>query len=210
MPLLVAGLVDADRAQAVEAAPPVGLLERGGHAGAYAAHGAPVDAHELGEGAPAHVQGEPRDLVLERRGEPARGRARPGRHHGPDAVLGALDAGGRPLNEASRRADVGRAPPPRRERVVALAAPAAHGAPRCPPAGPRRHDYGIPLDSDALDDGGAQLQGLLEYTVSHAAARLPLVGLSWSKVNDTRGASSPLDCGVRPPSYPHKPPKSQS
>ena len=37
--LLVAGLVDADRAQTVEAAPPVGLLERCPHAGAYPAHG---------------------------------------------------------------------------------------------------------------------------------------------------------------------------
>lgn len=159
--LLVAGLVDADRARAVEPAPPVGLLERGPRAGAYPADGAPVHPHELGERAAAHVRRQPGHLVPERRGEPARRRPRPRDRPRLDAVLRALHAARGALHVAAGGPGVRRPPAPGGQRVVAVAAPPAHRAPGRRPARPGGDDYGFALDSDPIGDVGAQPEGPL-------------------------------------------------
>ena len=156
--LLVARLVDADPAQPVEPAAAVGLLERGLDARADAAHGVPVDARQLGQGAAAHVQREPRDPVLEGRGEPARGAPRPGDGRRAHAVLGAAGPDGGVLEVAADRAEVGGPPAPGPEPVVGGAAAPAHRAPRRRPPGPHGDDYGIALDSRALDDGALETE----------------------------------------------------
>ena len=161
VPPLVAGLVHPDAPQAVEPAAAVAGLQVGPDAGAYPAHGAPVDPHELGQRAPAHVQGEPRHGVLEGRGEPARRGAGPRDGLGAHPVFRALDAPRRVLDAAPGGADVRGPPPPGGERVVAVAPPAAGRAAERRPPGPRGDDYGFPLDSGALDDGGAEPEGPL-------------------------------------------------
>ena len=205
--LLAAGLVDADRAQPVEPAPPVGLLERGPHAGAYPAHGAPVHPHELGEGAAAHVQRQPGHLVLEGRGEPARRRARPRDRLRLDAVLRALHAARRVLHVAAGGPDVGRPPAPGGQGIVAVAAPPAHRAPGHRPSRPCGDDYGVSLDSGTLDDGGAQAEGGLEYTLLHAAARLSPVVFSWSKNKRYAGRAAAARCRLLPSGQPTQTPE---
>ena len=156
--LLVARLVDADAAEALEPAAAVGLLQRRLDARAYAADGVPVDAGEIGQGAAAHVQREPRDPVLEGRGEPARGAPRPGDGRGAHAVLRAAGPDGGVLEVAAGGAEVGGPPAPGREPVVGGAAPAAHRAPRRGPPGPHGDDYGIALDSGSLDNGALETE----------------------------------------------------
>lgn len=153
---LVARLVDADPAQPVEPAAAVGLLQRRLHARAYAAHGVPVDAGQLGQGAAAHVQRQPGDPVLEGRGEPARGAPRPGDGGGARAVLRAAGPDGGVLQVAAGGAEVGRPPAPGPEPVVGGASPPAHRAPRRRPPGPHGDDYGIALDSHSLDHGALE------------------------------------------------------
>lgn len=154
--LLVARLVDADPAKPVEPAAPVGLLQRRLDARADAPDGVPVDARQLGKGAAAHVQREPRDPVLEGRGEPARGAPRPGDGRGAHAVLRAAGPDGGVLQIAAGGAEVGRPPAPGPEPVVGGAAPPAHRAPRRGPPGPHGDDYGIALDSRSLDYGALE------------------------------------------------------
>ena len=99
--------------------------------------------------------------ILERRGEPARRRARPRDRPRLDAVLRALHAARGVLHVAAGGPDVRRAPAPGGQRVVSVAAPPAHRAPGRRPARPGGDDYGFALDSDSLDDGGAQSEGPL-------------------------------------------------
>jgi hypothetical protein len=158
--LLVAGLVDADAADAVE--PPLAArgLELRVDARAYPADGVPLDARELGDGRGGATDRQTGDPVLEVPGE-ARLRPRPGHRLDMNAVLGAADAARRVLEVAFGPGQVHRAPTPGHAApVVGLAGPAAHGA--APPVTrprPHRQDYGFPVDSHGFDDGVQQPEG---------------------------------------------------
>lgn len=170
--LLVARLADADAPEALEPGAARLLVRLVGDAPADAARRVPVDAHGLGDRAPAAVAGEPGRLALEAAGEPAGGRAGPRHRLGPHPVPRALDAPRRALHVAPALTEVERAPPAGREPVVAVAGPAARGAARRAPPRPRGDDCGVPLDSGGLDHGPGESEAVLQHAPPHAGASL--------------------------------------
>lgn len=111
------------------------------------------------------------------------------------------------LHVAAGGPDVGRPPAPGRQGVVAVATPPAHRAPGRRPSRPCGNDYGVSLDSGALDDGGAQAEGGLEYTLLHAAARLSPVVFSWSKNKRYAGRAAAARCRLLPSGQPTQTPE---
>jgi hypothetical protein len=170
----MADLVDPDPPQAGEE---IDLtLGLGGDALADPADAAPGDPHELRHGGLGAVDGQPRDLVLERAGEPGL-MACPGDRADHDPVTAAGHPGRVGLHERQRRAEVKPAPSP-----AALAqveprrpAPADATAIASSPVRPRGdHDLSPVADPHVLDDRPPQAKQPRPYPcTAHAAPASP-------------------------------------
>ena len=150
-----------------------------------------------------HMCSASQDLVLEGRGEPARRRARPRDRLRLDAVLRYCAArrvlnvaAGGPTSGARQRLAAG--------GVVAVAAPPAHRAPGRRPSRPCGDDYGVP-HSGALDDGGAQAEGGLEYTLRMRQRAFRPLFSSWSKNKRYAGRAAAARCRLLPSGQPQNP-----
>ena len=175
MALAIREVVDPDSPQALEQ---VAVGERlVGHSLADRAHGAPGDAHQLGDSLAGRVHRQPADLVLERDRE---ARVVPGpRHLGDDdAMLLAIHARRVGLHIGERRPEIERPPPPAPlagifPRAASTAYPAAVLLPRLRT---NRHHDRAELDTDVLDHRPLDPEQHLPYASgAHAATAFLLV-----------------------------------
>jgi hypothetical protein len=171
MALAVGDLVDPDLPQAGEQVHLAARLLC--HPLADAAHAAPADPHQLGDGAARGVHRQPGDLLLEGAGE-ARVVSGPGDGADDHAVLGAAHPRRVGLQVGDGRAEVQRPPaPPPLAEVEARGATAADAAAiaLAMVRRDRRHYLPLIVDLDALDDRPLQAEQACPYPfLAHVVA----------------------------------------
>jgi hypothetical protein len=185
----VRDLIDPDPAQAGEQVDP--LLRLAGDARADPTDRAPRGAHQLSHRRLGAVDGQPRRLILKRRGEPRRV-ARPRHRADDDAVAAAGDTRRVGLDERQRGAEVQRAPAPAAlPDVEPRTAPPTHAAAvTVSPAGSGRHDdLSLVADPHVLDDRPPQAKQPGPYPGAAHVASNPSWFQSSTSRNPRRGAA---------------------